>query len=97
MENTKCLLCGKAAERHGYRNPDQKPNTASGWKYKCSGACPPYALQEGIYHHIELFIKDNEKRAIIANYLKEKYDSRGYEEPYFEIFFDDLRKLGLVK
>jgi hypothetical protein len=97
MEKTICLLCDEPAERRGYISPDQKPNTAAGWKYDCSGDCPPYALQGGTHHHIEVFIKDEEKRAIIANFLKEKYNSRGYEEPYFEIFFDDLCKLGLVK
>ena len=96
-EETRCLLCGKPAERGVYRNPNQKPDTVSGWKYDCRGDCPPYALQEAAHHHIELFIKDNNGREMIAEFLKDKYNSRGYSEPYFEIFFEDLHGLGLVE
>jgi hypothetical protein len=49
------------------------------------------------HHHIELFIKGDKEREIIADFLKDKYDSRGYTEPYFEIFYEDLIGLGLVK
>ena len=96
-EKANCLLCGSLAERQGYMSPEQNPGTVPGWKYDCSGDCPPYALQDGIHHHIEIFIKEKESRAIIASYLKKRYKHRGYTEPYFEIFFNDLRKLGLVK
>jgi hypothetical protein len=96
-EKTRCLLCGKPAERGAYRNPNQRPNTIPGWKYDCSGDCPPYALQEPAHHHIELFIKGDKEREIIAYFLKDRYDSRGYSEPYFEIYFDDLIGLGLVR
>ena len=95
-ETTKCFLCGAPAERKGYISPDQEPNTVPGWKYDCSGECPPYALGGGTHHHIETFIKKPEDRMLIADFLKRQYDKRGYEEPYFEISFKHLRTLGLV-
>jgi len=75
-EKTKCILCGKNAERHPYS--DRTPRNIEdyfGWKYKCE-ECPLYAIGGEWHPYIEYFALDEEKKAL-AEYLKNNPDTEG--------------------
>lgn len=65
-EKTKCLLCGKEAEKHTYKD---------GYKFQC-GECPLFAVPGYWYFWIETQSTSNEKHAL-ATYLKNHPDPKG--------------------
>jgi len=89
-EGTECLLCGSAAKRYGFFD-------ARGQKYdECRGGCPPYGVRGWLHEHIKLFIKDPADKKKIIEFIKAKVANGTYNESFFEIKPDHLRKLGLL-
>jgi len=70
-EKTKCILCGKNAERHVFKDP-------LGDKYKCD-ECPLYAVAGFWNDWIKRFATEDEKKAL-TNYLKLHPDKQGFKE-----------------
>jgi hypothetical protein len=61
-EYTRCILCGAEAERLQYG--------IHGWKYRCEGKCPDFAVPGDIHFLLEMgYIFSSEMRMKIADYL----------------------------
>jgi len=84
-EKDKCLLCGKEAEKHVYKDP-------LGDKYICS-ECPLYAVPGFWNVWIKYFAIEEEKKAL-ASYLKSHPDSKGeFKEIDTEFIIEALKTL----
>jgi len=61
-ELTRCILCGAEAER--------LPYGVRGWKYRCEGRCPDYAVSGTTYYFLEMEqVFPTDLRRKISDYL----------------------------
>jgi len=94
MEDTKCILCGRDAQRKvyssKYRDDVGRVNEAGGYCYDCPD-CGSYCLDNYEHSWVTKFASDKQKETL-SEYVK----THQLEDEFLPVTWDDIKRiLGL--
>jgi hypothetical protein len=83
-EDSVCILCGEPAVRSAY-GPD-----ARGWKYRCGGPCPDFAVLGFIHNYLSMnSVFPPDLRKLISEYLVKLEPN---PDNYYVLTIEDIEK-----